>query len=293
MARMIAANTTHGRYGAAGAAARTARRHVRTVVARIGLMCTATRLLPYLPDGAAASLTAYPVELLAPKHPSQVAFEAACAAKACTVRGGADGVGLAPRMRAAERAAAAAEVASQAPWRAAIGFARAAKRAARERARRERSNRASSLAIQSLPPGTGPGGEMAFRAAGLRARVPSCGQVWEPMQGMGLEAGLGRTVEGGIAERETDSLGATRSDALQREMGTGPGGEAGSPPTPRQLAPDVDLPLDDVTVAWTAEQAALLVQLAELFGLAAPQAASLESTEPEIVGTGPQRCLAP
>ena len=113
-------------------------------------------LQEYLPPGMPARLDRVPEELLAPKHPSQVAFEALHAAVArnglpvrlglgrrarmARARLGAGGgvvdggvvdraAAVALRGRAAERAAMWAETASQAPWRAAIAAARELKQA--------------------------------------------------------------------------------------------------------------------------------------------------------------------
>jgi hypothetical protein len=80
---MVAAHTTHGLYSAAGAPERAMRRYAWTVVARIKLLADATRLQPDLPDGMGELLEDYPVELRAPKHPSQVAFEAALTRTPC------------------------------------------------------------------------------------------------------------------------------------------------------------------------------------------------------------------
>ncbi len=136
MARMIAAKTTHGKYGATGAAQRAHDRYLRTVATRIRLLCVLRRLQGYLPPEMTARLEqGAPPELRAPMHPSQVAFLARVAA------GGREGAtaGVAPRAREAERLAARAERGAQASWRAAIAFARAAKRAARQERAAERA----------------------------------------------------------------------------------------------------------------------------------------------------------
>ncbi len=104
-------------------------------------------LQEYLPAGMAARLDTAPEELLAPKHPSQVAFEALQAAagrssvparlglgrraRARLEAGGGlvDGAAAALHGRATERLATRAETASQAPWRAAIAAARALRQA--------------------------------------------------------------------------------------------------------------------------------------------------------------------
>jgi len=125
----------------------------------------ATQLQAHLPPEMAARLEQGPPELKAPTHPSQVAFEAKVASTAWSVSAGGGGAGrmagrspgqapgdkgravpektpLMPNWRDAERAAALAEVAARAPWRAAIVFARAAKRAAREARAAKRTERA-------------------------------------------------------------------------------------------------------------------------------------------------------
>ncbi len=147
LARMVAAKTTHGRFAVSGAPKRLDWRFARTVVARIRLTAEATMLQEYLPAGMAARLDSVPEELLAPKHPSQVAFEALQAAAGCTsvparlglgrrarARLGAggrvvDGAAAALHGRATERLGTRAETASQAPWRAAIAAARALRQA--------------------------------------------------------------------------------------------------------------------------------------------------------------------
>jgi hypothetical protein len=160
---MVAAKTTHGGYAMSGAPQLQAQRCVRTLIKRIALVCTATQLRTYLPPGMAARLDTAPEELRAPKHPSQVAFEALHAATHCDSvpaalglgrraraartrlgAGGemADGTAAVPlRGRQSERAAAQAEAATQAPWRAAIAAARGTKRAAQEARRQTRNAR--------------------------------------------------------------------------------------------------------------------------------------------------------
>ncbi len=150
LARMVAAKTTHGRFAVSGAPKRLDWRFARTVVTRIRLTAEATMLQEYLSPGMAARLDSVPEELLAPKHPSQVAFEARQAAagrgniparlglgrraRAARARLGAgggvvDGAAAALHGRATERLATRAETASQAPWRAAIAAARALRQA--------------------------------------------------------------------------------------------------------------------------------------------------------------------
>ena len=155
MARMIAAKTTHGKYGADGAAARAQDRHLRMVAARIRLLSALRRLLGYLPAEMAARMAqGVPPELRAPMHPSQVAFLARRAADGGREGGAAE---LAPCAREKEREAVRAEREVQAPWRAAIAFARAARRGERqERAaeRVERRARGSERAARRVRAGT-------------------------------------------------------------------------------------------------------------------------------------------
>ena len=216
MARMAAAHTTHGRFAACGAAARAERGYMRTTVARTRLLAEALRLRAFLPPEMAALLDHVPPALRAPKHPSQVAFEAAARStpgssarghapwRAChralvpgvseagggrragsgpAVTGGCgDGVAAAAKSAAAirqagraaagvaaarpavaqaavattwrevERAERQAEAAARLPWRAAIAYARQAKREAR----------AGGPRLSPVQR------EIAFRAAGLR-----------------------------------------------------------------------------------------------------------------------------
>ena len=150
LARMVAAKTTHGRFAMSGAPGRLAQRFVWTFMMRAGLTAEATMLQAYLPAGMAARLDSAPDELLPPKHPSQVAFEALARSPPGTclslglgrrarvararlgVGGGVDGAAVVLRGRAAERLATRAETAAQAPWRAAIVAARALKCAVQE-----------------------------------------------------------------------------------------------------------------------------------------------------------------
>ena len=151
LARMVAAKTTHGRTATSSASKRLTQRHARTLIERIRQTDVATQLRGYLPAGMAARLDKAPDELKAPKHPSQVAFEALQAAagrtgvpaplglgrraRAARARLGADSgaqdgaAAVALRGRATERRAMRAEAASQTPWRAAIAAARGLERA--------------------------------------------------------------------------------------------------------------------------------------------------------------------
>ncbi len=150
LARMVAAKTTHGRFAMSGAPQRLAQRFVWTFMTRAGLTAEATMLRAYLPAGMAARLDSAPDELLPPKHPSQVAFEALARstpgnclplglgrrARVARARLGVGGGVVCAAVvllgRAAERLATRAETAAQAPWRAAIVAARALKCAVQE-----------------------------------------------------------------------------------------------------------------------------------------------------------------
>ena len=151
LARMVAAKTTHGRFAISGAPQRLAQRFVWTFMVRARLTAEATMLREYLPAGMAARLDSTPEELMPPKHPSQVAFEALSPltphnclplglgrrARAARARLGVgdgvmDGAAVVLRGRAAERLAMGAETAAQAPWRAAIVAARELRSAVQE-----------------------------------------------------------------------------------------------------------------------------------------------------------------
>jgi hypothetical protein len=183
------------------------------LVARSSLLAQATEVEEHLSPEMAMLLAGDPVALRAPKDPSQVAFEAALMRTPCNLGGGGAG-SLMPDWRAAERAEAQAEAAAQAPWKAAIAFARAAKRterAVRARAARERAAaktrgaQTKALHLESGVEGVlrdGPAVgverqrrpeaesrvceidpvylELAFRAAGLRAAPPSPGALRAP-----------------------------------------------------------------------------------------------------------------
>ena len=171
MARMIAAKTTHGDYGAGGTMLRAHRHYARALVARSDIVVTAMQLRPYLPPEMAARLWREPPELERLKHPSQVVFELECARQACNA--GAGGSVVALRARERERAAAVADEAVLAPWRAAIAFARAAKRAAKLAAKARASAGGSGGGAPRVARNEAMHRELAFRAAGLRGARPS------------------------------------------------------------------------------------------------------------------------
>ena len=299
LARMVAAKTTHGRYAMSGAAERQAQRYVRTLIVRTGLACTATLLRAYLPAGMAARLDAAPEALQAPKHPSQVAFEAlhattpgnsvpaglglgrrARAARARLGAGGGVAVGAAAvlRGRETERGAARTEAAAQAPWRAAIKAARGVKRAAWEERRETHNSRNDPMR----------GAAMGARvAAGAPLGVPAGHQAgdtagWAP-GAPGLSEALAREVlarrlRAELALRGNDPMrgpaagaapGGVAQERLTR-LGEGlPDGAARVAPTLTGLGPRKALALGSTTLARTWEPNASEI-LAARFGPAAP-----------------------
>jgi hypothetical protein len=193
-ARSATANTKHGNTTAPN---RIRQRHIRTLITRTRLKCQARLLWPYLPRDMANRLAEGPEELWAPIHPSNLPFVQPPAPPLETpdrrhlTQPGAPTRPL-PRALAAERVAAQAETASQAPWRQAIAYARANKRdwlafrradrterRAARAARRAARDHAASLAAnpQALLPSpdtpwtdyTPFEKELAARLAGLRA----------------------------------------------------------------------------------------------------------------------------
>jgi hypothetical protein len=254
MARMAAAHTTHGKHTDAGAPERTMRRHVRTIVTRVRLACAVTKARAYLTPEMAAELEQGPATLWVPKHPSQVAFEAGLTSTPCNLAEAGSAGPAKVNWRVVERAAARAEAASQAPWKAAIAFARAAKRAARvaKRAARmaKRAARAEAAAakwggadIDPMQPsrrggGTGVGlvgerrpeaeprlGEIdpmypwvAARAAGLRAASPSPGSLRDPTPETSPGACLVRSWRPKPAARERWDAGGKGRESAARDI---------------------------------------------------------------------------
>ena len=195
LARMVAAKTTHGRFAMSGAPQRLAQRFSWTFMMRARLTFEATMLREYLPAGMAARLDTVPAELMPPKHPSQVAFEAmlpltpsnclpvGLGRRARVVRarlgfGGrvVDGAAVVLRGRAAERVAMAAETAAQAPWRAAIVAARELKLAVQEARGQIGEVRNDPIRGSAMPAG-GPNSGGAQRPCTRHGR-PN----WEPTQ---------------------------------------------------------------------------------------------------------------
>ena len=248
LARMIAAKTTHGSYAMSGAAQRAQQRYFRALAVRTRLTCLAHRLRPYLPAEAAARLETVPAELLPPKHPSQLAWEALHATTPCAdpapargtgrrraalargeaAGGGTDGAAaVALRGRAAERAAARVEAAAQAAWRAAIKAALGAQRAARAAARaargssndpmhgaavRRRARGSRNDPMRGAPAGAGaPAGHPAGEAVGWAPGSP------------GLAEALAREV---MLRQLRAALAARGNDPMQ---GAGAGHQSGTP----------------------------------------------------------------
>ncbi len=246
---MTAANTRHGRFSAHG---RAERHYVRALINRNRLVCAARLLWRYLAPDMAARLGEGPDELATPIHPSNLPFVTPQDAMPCNVKNHPNTAASArpgkpapaPTGRAAERLAARAEAAAQAPWGQAIAHARAAKRAIRRaRAAWEQKQAARRNAMQrdnAASPGDqhaadAPAGlatppppatwhdltpiqrELAARLAGLRG--PRCGQpqndaAREPQAG---STRLGTKSPGRNAmhrEPTARTSGATRPTAL-------------------------------------------------------------------------------
>jgi hypothetical protein len=214
---MVAAKTTHGRYAMSEAPKRLAQRCVRTLIVRIGLTAEATQLRGYLPAGMAARLDMMPEELMAPKHPSQVAFEAlhattpgnsvpvglglgrrARVARARLGVGGglADGAtAVALRGRATERLATRAEAAAQAPWRAAIAAARGLKRAMCEARCQTRDSRNDPIRGAGGPPNSGFAQRPYTRREGPKSRFAQRPCAWSGAAGSGGRCAVGYAAE--------------------------------------------------------------------------------------------------
>jgi hypothetical protein len=239
MARMTKANTTHGRFAVSGAPRRATHRYVRTMIVRSRLLALANELQAHLPPQMAARLDQDPPELHAPKHPSQVAFEAATATTPCNVRNGGartagtsrtitpDGHAIAIRGRASEREAARAEADAQAPWKAAIAFARASKRAARSASARVRHGTTASARNNPLNRETAP------HAAHPRAGADAVARE--------------------LMIRRLHPQSASRgNDPMQRPAtALRPGDEPAPAPRPTRPSPTMRLALGSTTLAGT------------------------------------------
>src|SRR5208283_2161850 len=171
LARLAAAHTTRGTYSAANWVND---RHVRSQARRGRLLVAAMKLGLYLPPEVAARLAVVPAELRAPVHPSQIAYLEI--ATKTPGSGGPDvpgrcaaGAFAAPRVRAAELAAARAERAALAPWRAAIAAARLAKREALAARRAARTGKHDKDPRAKEPGARLPGAGLGAGAAGVAA----------------------------------------------------------------------------------------------------------------------------
>ena len=259
MARMIAAKTTHGKYAGASAPRRAEWRYVRAFSARIRLSTTAFDLQAYLPPAMATRLDQCPPELSAPKHSSQVAFEKRQATTAYNKRmagrglgraaGGSRGrapgakgrpktaaPGVAPRVRAAEHAEVLAEKNTQAPWRAAIAFARAAMRAARVGAARGGVALGSAALGGAALGGAALGGAALGGAALGGATLGGAalgGAAWDGAT-LGGAAWDGATL-GGATRREDGPEWGVCINPLQREIALRALGLRAAPPSAATL----------------------------------------------------------
>ena len=159
--RMAAAHTRHGRYTAPKCAKH---RFTRMLIKRTNLTCAARDLWAYLPPDMAARLAKAPDELWPPARPENLPFVAphdptppdAQHHPATAPWPAASHTGRAARPAsrtlAAARQEARAEAAALAPWREAIAFARAAKRAALAARREERATRRAAWAASRAAP---------------------------------------------------------------------------------------------------------------------------------------------
>jgi len=151
---LATARTTHGRYGAAK---RAQDRYVRTLAARMRLLAGAMRLDAFLTPALRARLVPAPAELGAPGLPAETGETEISDRTPCNLSPSDDapaGDGPAganrgrraagprpPRGQAAERAAARAERAAPAPWRAGIARARLVKRVVLAAWRKQRAEK--------------------------------------------------------------------------------------------------------------------------------------------------------
>ena len=240
-ARSIAAHTTHGK---STAAKRAVQRYVRALITRARLFDAAVRLRAFLPPAMAVRVALGPAELKAPDHPSEVAFSSGRDPNAWNVREGAARTGRAAasgaaggaarhalRVREVERRAALAEAASQAPWRQAIAFARAAKRAAR-------------AARGAARAGVAEGAAQIPRSDAMKPEDPRGGGLGSGGGAPVAQVALGQVLAARQAERARAAEGAAqipRSDAMKPENRHGGGGlgSGGGGPGPRVALRDV------------------------------------------------------
>ena len=182
--------------------------------------------------GEAARLALGPAELKAPARPIHGAFAANESSTTSNVRNGAgtarggrrsgragEAASLALSGRAAERLAALAEVEGQAPWRAAIVLARAAKRTAREAKRTALA--AKRAARASAEQRTNQGQATQGRATGGQTHIarPNAMQRENAVRAFGMEGGRGGHAPVAVPARWSvpDSV-LDDPNALQREV---------------------------------------------------------------------------
>jgi hypothetical protein len=209
-ARLAAARTTSGTYSAANWVND---RHVRMQARRGRLLVAAIKLGGYVPPEVAARLAVVPAELRAPVHPSQIPYLEI--ATKTLGSGGPDvpgrcaaGAFSAPRVRAAELAAARAERAALAPWRAAIAAARLAKRealAARRAARMGKHDK------DPMPMGRLPGAGLGARAAGIAAATEAGGAGTAARMGKHDKDPVARLPGAGLGARAARIAAATQA----------------------------------------------------------------------------------
>jgi hypothetical protein len=233
---MVAAKTTHGRTATSSAPKRQAQRCARTLIVRIRLTDAASQLQEYLPAGMAARLDAAPEELKAPKHPSQVAFEALQAAagrssvpapfglgrraRAARARLGADGGAAAVALhgREIERLATRAETASQAPWRAAIAAARGGDARGVRRAASNAGDAQRPYTRRKGPPNAG-GAQRPY----TRHRQPNAGYAQRPYTRRKGPPNGGRAQRPCTWHREPNARGTQRPYTRRGGWGSGGG----------------------------------------------------------------------
>jgi hypothetical protein len=216
MARMTAAHTTHGE---SRAWMRVVARYVWTSTTRGRLLNEVLRLRGFLPAAMVVLFAEGPAALLQPPRPDARVLENMNATPCNSLPGagpasGRAGGKLRHRVsgREMERLAMLAEKASQAPWREAVAFARAAKREARRErgAAREAARAAAREAVRAAA--------RSRRAAGVAARV---GRVQ-----VGRTATLAELVATRVA-RMLDGEGGTPvacHEPMQLSAGVGAGG---------------------------------------------------------------------